>query len=59
MTLTPEQLIKEFTLAEDEVKDALNYARGHLILNDHAAALNSAVDAQMAMDRLVQLLEEG
>lgn len=58
MTMAIEHLIKEFTLAEDEVRDALNYVRGHLILNDRDAALNSAVDAQMAMDRLVELLED-
>jgi hypothetical protein len=57
MTLTPEQLVNEFSRAEDEVKDAFNYARGHLIRGDRDAAVNSAADAQIAMDRLLDLLE--
>lgn len=53
-----DDILKQFTLTEDEIKDALNYARGHLIHGDRDAALNSATDAQMAMDRLVELLED-
>lgn len=50
--------IQEFRLEEDELKDALNYARGHIVRGDIEAALNSVADAQNVLDRIEQRLEQ-
>lgn len=52
------ELLNQFNLEVDAVNDALNFARGHVVLNDVDAALNSLMDAQTAMDRIEELLEE-